>query len=201
MTGDVSTEAPRRRRDAARTRQLLLDVARARFIRDGYAATTVRDIADDAGVNVALINRYFTSKEGLFEACLGTAVTDIRQNLEEMSLDEIAARIVRRITEPADDAHLQDSLLMLLRTSGDERIDTMRRTVLEAVSQRLAAAGSDSPEGSPTREAIIRAQVVLATAIGITLLRSSLRLMPLASADERELAGPVTDMINALLPS
>ncbi|RAO34122.1 hypothetical protein PSN13_02989 [Micromonospora saelicesensis] len=27
---------------------------RQRFARDGYAATTVRDIADDAGVNVAL---------------------------------------------------------------------------------------------------------------------------------------------------
>src|SRR5262249_4490858 len=51
-----------RRRDAATTRQLLLDAARQRFAIDGYAATSVRDIAHDAGVNVALINRYFTSK-------------------------------------------------------------------------------------------------------------------------------------------
>jgi AcrR family transcriptional regulator len=39
-------------------------------MRDGYAATSVRDIAADADVNVALINRYFRSKAGLLEACL-----------------------------------------------------------------------------------------------------------------------------------
>src|SRR4051794_36587391 len=69
----------RRHRDAAKTRQLLLDAALRRFASDGYAATTVRDIADDAGVNVALISRYFESKEGLFEVCLTTAVDDLRR--------------------------------------------------------------------------------------------------------------------------
>ena len=50
-------------RDAANTRRLLLSSARRRFAQDGYSATRVRDIAADAGVNVALINRYFSSKE------------------------------------------------------------------------------------------------------------------------------------------
>src|ERR1700712_5058446 len=36
-----------RARDAGTTRQLLLEAARHRFARDGYAATTVRDIASD----------------------------------------------------------------------------------------------------------------------------------------------------------
>jgi len=211
MAGDLGTRAgrsargdgepvQRRRRNAAETRQLLLDVAKLRFIRDGYAATTVRDIADDAGVNVALINRYFTSKEGLFEACLGIAATDISQDIGEMSLDEIATRIVRRITGPADESRLQEALLLLLRTSKDGRIDDVRRTALEAVAQRLAAVAGESRDSPPSREALLRAQVVLATAIGLTLLRSSVRVMPLASADEQELIGPLTDVINALLP-
>jgi AcrR family transcriptional regulator len=192
---DVTVAGPRRR-NAAHTRQVLLDVARVRFIRDGYAATTVRDIADDAGVNVALINRYFTSKEGLFEACLASAVTDIRDKFDELSPDAVAARIVQRIAGPADHAELQDGLLMLLRTTGDERIDTMRRTVLEAVSERLAAA--HAPDGQPGRDAVVRAEIVLATAIGLTLLRSSLRLEPVTSAGEQELIGPVSDVVNAL---
>jgi AcrR family transcriptional regulator len=192
----VSVAAPRRR-NAAQTRQALLDVARVRFIRDGYAATTVRHIADDAGVNVALINRYFTSKEGLFEACLATAVADVREKFADMSADGIATRIVQRITDTADDAHVQDGLLMLLRTTGDERIETMRRTVLEAVSHRLAEAASGA---EPDRPALLRAQIVLATAIGLTLLRTSLRLSPLVSAGEQELIGPMSDVINAVLP-
>ncbi len=63
-------ELVRSGRDAAATRRALVRAARRRFATDGYRATTVRQIAADAGVNVALINRYFESKEGLFEACM-----------------------------------------------------------------------------------------------------------------------------------
>jgi TetR/AcrR family transcriptional regulator len=40
------------------------------FIEKGYAATTIRDIAESAGANLALINYYFRSKEKLFEVIL-----------------------------------------------------------------------------------------------------------------------------------
>ena len=75
-----------RARDAVNTRRLLLEAARRRFAHDGYGATTSRDIAADAGVNVALINRYFVSKEGLFEACLARTVQE---------LDDEGAQIAR----------------------------------------------------------------------------------------------------------
>lgn len=54
-----------RPRNAEETRAALLAAARLRFARDGYEATNLRDIASDVGVNVALIPRYFRSKEGL----------------------------------------------------------------------------------------------------------------------------------------
>src|SRR6266516_3505303 len=56
-----------RSRNAAETRAALLAAARVRFARDGYEATNLRNIAADVGVNVALISRYFGSKEGLFQ--------------------------------------------------------------------------------------------------------------------------------------
>jgi AcrR family transcriptional regulator len=40
--------------------------ARELFMRKGYAATRTRDIADEAGINLALLNYYFRSKEKLF---------------------------------------------------------------------------------------------------------------------------------------
>src|SRR5690348_5267904 len=91
--GRVTSASPTRRRDAARTRQALLEAARHRFAGDGYAATTVRDIADDAGVNVALISRYFQSKEGLFEACLTSAVDDMKRAAGTATLAEVPERI------------------------------------------------------------------------------------------------------------
>ena len=44
--------SPRREQQAAATRQAVLDAARTRFTLDGYAATTVADIARDAGVSL-----------------------------------------------------------------------------------------------------------------------------------------------------
>lgn len=37
------------------------------FTQKGYAATRTRDIAEEAGINLALLNYYFRSKEKLFE--------------------------------------------------------------------------------------------------------------------------------------
>ncbi|MEU7905066.1 TetR family transcriptional regulator [Actinoplanes sp. NPDC049118] len=189
--------AQRRRRDAGRTRQVLLEAARTRFARDGYAATTVRDIAEEAGVNVALINRYFTNKEGLFEACLTTAVTDVRRDENGVPVDGIAEGIARRIGGAADDDRLRVALLLLLRSSGDDRVDELRRSVLHAVSEKMAtAAGGADPDDA----ALLRAQIVLATTLGIVTLRSSLGLQPLASATEQQLLDPLRDLVQAVLP-
>jgi AcrR family transcriptional regulator len=43
------------------------EAARRVFIRKGFAATRTRDIAEEAGFNLALINYYFRSKEKLFD--------------------------------------------------------------------------------------------------------------------------------------
>lgn len=43
------------------------EAARKIFTKKGYAATRTRDIAEEAGLNLALLNYYFRSKEKLFE--------------------------------------------------------------------------------------------------------------------------------------
>jgi AcrR family transcriptional regulator len=59
-----------RRPGASTTRQDILDAARARFASDGFAATTIRRVAADAGVNPSLVMQFFTSKEELFAAVM-----------------------------------------------------------------------------------------------------------------------------------
>ncbi|MDI6101774.1 TetR family transcriptional regulator [Actinoplanes sp. NEAU-A12] len=189
------TATPPRRRDAAKTRQLLLDAALQRFTRDGYAATTVRDIADDAGVNVALISRYFKSKEGLFEACLTSSVDEIRRNAEDTPLGRTPEAIARQIARPRTEG-LLNHLVLLLRSSGDEGADRIRLGLLRSYGERLAEA-TGSPPGDDRM--LLRAQVVLAAATGIALLRTKSGLEPLASATEEDLVPPLRDLIDALL--
>ncbi|WP_329107677.1 TetR/AcrR family transcriptional regulator [Micromonospora sp. NBC_01699] len=190
---------PARRRDAAGTRHLLLDAARQRFARDGYAATTVRDIADDAGVNVALINRYFTSKEGLFKACLVGAVDELGRTVSvDVTLEEVPRAIARHLTDTPNGKH-PNRLLILLRKSGDERAEQIRLDILRSFAERLAAAAGRQPDHPDTDRLLLRAQVTLAAAFGIALLRASTALEPLGSATEQDLVGPLHDLLGALL--
>ena len=53
-----------------RTRQAILDAAIARFGRDGFRATSVADIARDAGVGGTVAYAYFPGKEALFLAAV-----------------------------------------------------------------------------------------------------------------------------------
>jgi len=62
--------APPRRRDAEATRAAILEAAKTQFAQAGYDRAGLRDIAAEAGVDVALIKRYFGGKEGLFTAAL-----------------------------------------------------------------------------------------------------------------------------------
>jgi AcrR family transcriptional regulator len=187
-----------RARDASETRRLLLEAARQRFASDGYAATTVRQIADDVGVNVALINRYFESKEGLFEACLASAARVLVESAEEVSdLSQLAETISRHVTDVKLERGLKPALLMLLRSSGDERAEQVRVATLRGYGERLASlAGWTGDLG--TEDLLLRAQLVLATAIGMVILRSQPRIEPLASATRGELNGPLDRLVNAL---
>lgn len=57
---------PGRPRDTQDTRDQILDAAELLFAEHGFAVTPVRDIAEKAGCNQALIRYYFGSKENLF---------------------------------------------------------------------------------------------------------------------------------------
>ncbi len=51
--------------DVTLTRERILEAAFRRLVAEGYAALSVREIAKDAGVNHALINYHFRSKDQL----------------------------------------------------------------------------------------------------------------------------------------
>ena len=62
--------APPRKRDAEATNAAILEAAQAQFALLGYDRAALRDIAPEAGVDVALVKRYFGGKEALFVEAL-----------------------------------------------------------------------------------------------------------------------------------
>lgn len=59
-----------RKRNAETTRAAILEAAKSHFALLGYDVAVLRDIARDAGVDVALVKRYFGGKEALFVEAL-----------------------------------------------------------------------------------------------------------------------------------
>ena len=62
--------------NATSTRDRILDAAEELFVEMGYAATSLRAIAQLADVNLAATNYHFGSKEGLLAAivCIATSI-------------------------------------------------------------------------------------------------------------------------------
>lgn len=53
------------------TQEKLIAAATTLFAEKGFAATSVKDIADAAGVNVSLVSYHFQGKENLYKTCIG----------------------------------------------------------------------------------------------------------------------------------
>jgi AcrR family transcriptional regulator len=67
----------------------ILEVAERLFSEKGFDGTSVRDIAGQAGVNLAMISYYFGSKEKLMAALIDHRSGYTRGILEELNKDEL----------------------------------------------------------------------------------------------------------------
>jgi AcrR family transcriptional regulator len=196
----VDDELIRSGRDASATQRALVRAARRRFATDGYRATTVRQIAADAGVNVALINRYFSSKEGLFEACMvrTSDELDTQTPARTLGMDYVIERLIEHVVN-APDADDPLQLLLLLRSSGDENADLIRRRTLEHFTRRLAAAAGWRDEDPDSAPILLRAQLAIAMGMGVIMLRTSAVAEPIASASPAELTSALGETFRNLL--
>lgn len=75
------------------TEQKIFDAATELFMEKGVDRTSVRDIASKAGINLALMNYYFRSKENLFDAIFTNLVKENTRDLlqildSDMDLEE-----------------------------------------------------------------------------------------------------------------
>lgn len=59
----------------------IIESAKKLFINNGFRATTMRNIATDAGVNLAMLNYYFRSKENLFDIIFDEAFQYVSGNI------------------------------------------------------------------------------------------------------------------------
>ncbi|ACF13782.1 transcriptional regulator, TetR family [Chloroherpeton thalassium ATCC 35110] len=71
------------------TEERIFSAARTVFQKRGFNGTRMQDIADEAGINKALLHYYYRSKDNLFEAVLNEALTRIGPKLFAYLEDDI----------------------------------------------------------------------------------------------------------------
>jgi len=167
-------------RTGQQNKQRIIDAARERFMRDGYEGATVRAIAADAGVDVAMVYYFFDSKEGLFTAA---ALTGPEHPLHQLATlldegtDQIGPRLVRRFLEHWDQGAAFEPLLTLWRSAA---IQPRARKVLHdslagPIAKRVAA-------DFGVADAELRVELVASHLAGLAFARYQLKIEPMASA-------------------
>jgi len=63
------------------TEQKIKEAARTIFHKKGFAATRTRDIAEEANINLALLNYYFRSKKKLFDIIMLETISDFAKSM------------------------------------------------------------------------------------------------------------------------
>ncbi|MFC6341471.1 TetR/AcrR family transcriptional regulator [Nocardioides hankookensis] len=181
-----------RPRNAEATRLDLLRVARRRFTVLGYERTTTRDIAADAGVNVALISRYFGSKEGLFAAVIEDSA-ELMEPWQPGSIADLAVAVADSLRPDAwpEFDHV-NPMVLLLRDIDDDRVGALRRQALSSAIDAFAGliGGDDT--------ARLRADLVFALLAGVFQLRGVLPDEPLATAEPDVLAREIIGVVQHL---
>src|ERR1700755_1630658 len=71
----------------------ILETAEKLFAKKGFDGTSVRDIAEEAGVNIAMISYYFRSKEKLMEGFFEQRMGHIKMRVESLLKDTVMTPI------------------------------------------------------------------------------------------------------------
>jgi AcrR family transcriptional regulator len=180
-----------RRAGSPDTRAVIQGVATRRFLAEGYEAVTLRSIAADAGVDVALVSYYFGSKKGLFGAIMALPANPAEVFQQELpgDLETLAVRVLNRLLAIWDAPEIGPLMrTFAIAATSDPDLNRFAREVIsrEMVDQLSERLGG--PRASQ-RAAAFSAQIA-----GVVFSRYLIKLEPIASMS-------AADVVRHLAPS
>jgi AcrR family transcriptional regulator len=201
MSTDTGHPAPARpqgrRPGASTTRKLILDAARTLFAKDGYAGTTIRRIAEDAGVDASLVMQFFGSKEQLFGAVMSITPNALSQmaNAFDGPVESLGERVTRAYLgvwegDPED----SEPLVALLRAAVSN--EQASEQVREFIQARLLESG-DSQIVDP--DLVVRAGVASAMLVGVIVGRRIVQVPALVNEDLEALIARIAPAMQLIL--
>jgi AcrR family transcriptional regulator len=165
-----------------KAREAILAAARSEFGRRGFEGATLRSIAGEAEVDVALVAYYFGSKSELFVASLDLPVNpvDLLTSILDEGLDGAGERLLGVLLDVWDEPATGTPLIAMMRS-----VSTQGSLLHAFIQHQLVASLADVIEAP---DAELRAAAFTSQVLGLVLERYVLGVEPLASASHDEIA-------------
>lgn len=178
------------------TRQAVLDAARARFASDGFAATTIRVVATDAGVDVSQVMQFFRSKDELFAAVVAVPRSALERfnTVFEGPDEHLGERVVRAFLQAWEGVPEESEPLMA--TLRGAIVNEQARTQLRDFIQFRLSAGTSHHADS---DAPLRAGLAASLLVGMVTSRKIIGVPVLVEADLETLIAIIAPAIQLVL--
>jgi AcrR family transcriptional regulator len=177
MSSEGSAKRSGRRPGPTTTREAIAEAARRQFAELGYDRATLRGIAGEAGVDAALVVRFYGSKDALFREvmALPPAVAEAMAALADGPTATVGRRLAEVIVGMLEDPRSRSVVLGRIRSASShpDAAALVRETVTRDIGRLAAALTDDQPE---TRAVLVGSQIV-----GLALARYVVRVEPLVS--------------------
>jgi AcrR family transcriptional regulator len=174
----------------------IVDAARSSFAANGWAGTSMRAIARDAGVDPALVHYYFASKEDLLDAATQPPAEFLAAVRAAVSapIEIRGETIVRNLLWLWSHPQVGDVLRSIVLTAAHEprTAEKLRRVVTTSVLEGVAA----ELDGEAR---LLRASLVATQTLGLAMIRYVWRLEPIASLPEDEVVACIAPTIQRYL--
>jgi AcrR family transcriptional regulator len=188
LVGEEDMRPPHRKHSGRRvgptsSQQVILDAARAEFSARGFEGTTMRVVAQSAGVDAALIHHFFLSKGGLFSAAVQDVlcVPDLVQTVGDGPREQAGQRLAGAYIAHWEDPDIRPRLVGLLRSAS--AFEGATEVIQEFFGRTLMPVASAAGQGRPE----LRAALCGSFLLGAAALRYVTRSEPTVSLSPGEL--------------
>lgn len=170
------------------TRAAILAAAEHLFASQGYERTTVRDIAERARIDPALVIRYFGSKDGLF-AQAATIELDL-PSPSELDPNQVGRALIEHFLEVWEGTGRARGMAVLLRSAASNELAAakMREAFQAQVMPFVKALGD--PASAPKRAGLVSTQL-----LGLAMCRYVLALPPVVALTREEIVESVGETL------
>ncbi|WP_099042627.1 TetR/AcrR family transcriptional regulator [Mycobacterium neglectum] len=191
---------PGRRTGGPDTKAEILQAARARFIEVGFRAATMRMIAADAGVDPALINYFFGSKQELFGEAFALRANPVAVIAEQIAgpAADLPLRLLTALVQTWDVPENRATLLAIAHAGGGGESPSLTRGFVEAALDAPVAARL-CEEGVSASDARRCSAVLVTQLVGVIYARYVLEVASVAELSTDEFIEAYRPVVSAAL--